>query len=204
MLFQASSLLKNTRLDKEWDLTDISKKLKVPVKYLEALENGQIACYPEEPYCSLIIKDYADFLGLNGKDILSLFRRDFEQKNKTKNYRKELLSFTPKITFTISLILVIIVFIFYLISEYYKFHLPPKLKVNWPLEANVSSSVIEINGITDPESTIRVNDDLIMVNNDGSFQKKITLESGENLVVVQSTSPNGKTTTEQKTINSAL
>ena len=63
MLFQASSLLKNTRLDKEWDLTDISKKLKVPVKYLEALENGQIACYPEEPYCSLIIKDYADFLG---------------------------------------------------------------------------------------------------------------------------------------------
>ena len=89
-------------------------------------------------------------------------------------------------------------------SEYYKFHLPPKLKVNWPLEATVSASTVEINGTTDPESTIKVNDDLIMVGNDGSFQKKIQLQEGENLVTIESTSPNGKITTEQKVINSAL
>lgn len=203
-MFQASSLLKNTRLDKEWDLADISKKLKVPVKYLEALENEDVGCYPQEPYCSLIIKDYADYLGLNGKDVLALFRRDFEQKNKVKNSIKNSFSFTPKVTFTISIILVVVIFIFYLMSEYYKFHLPPKLKVNWPLEATVSASTVEINGITDPESTIRINNDLIMVNNDGSFQKKINLNTGENLVTIQSTSPNGKTSVEEKTINSAL
>lgn len=203
-MFHASSLLKNTRLDKEWDLIDISKKLKVPVKYLEALENGEVICYPQEPYCSLIIKDYADFLGLNGKDILALFRRDFEQKNKVKKTSKNLFSFTPKVTFTLSIILVVIIFIFYLITEYYKFHLPPRLKVNWPIEATISASTIEINGITDSEATIRINDDLIMINNDGSFQKKINLNTGENLITVQSTSPNGKTTVEQKAINSAL
>jgi|GEM_PF-634758 len=203
-MFQASSLLKNTRLDKEWELSDISKKLKVSVKYLEALENGEVVCYPQEPYCSLIIKDYADYLGLNGKDVLSLFRRDFEQKNKVKNSIKNSFSFTPKATFTLSIILIIFLFIFYLISEYYKFHLPPKLKVNWPLEATVSASTVEINGVTDPESTIRINDDLIMINNDGTFQKKIQLSTGENLVIIQSTSSNGKTTIEQKTINSAL
>jgi hypothetical protein len=43
-----------------------------------------------------------------------------------------------------------------------------------------------------------------MVNNDGSFQKKIILTSGENLVTIQSTSANGKITVEQKVINSAL
>lgn len=203
-MFQASSLLKNTRLDKEWDLSDISKKLKVSTKYLEALENGEISCYPQEPYCSLIIKDYADYLGLNGKDVLALFRRDFEQKNKIKKTSRNSFSFTPKVTFGISVVLVVVIFIFYLISEYYKFQLPPKLKVNWPLEATVSASTVEINGITDQESTIRINDDLIMVNNDGTFQKKINLNTGENLVTIQSTSPNGKTTIEQKTINSAL
>lgn len=203
-MFHASSLLKNTRLDKEWDLSDISKKLKVPAKYLEALENGEIICYPQEPYCSLIIKDYADYLGLNGKDVLSLFRRDFEQKNKAKNSSKKTISFTPKTTFVFSIIFIVAIFLIYLVSEFYKFHLPPKLKVNWPLEATVSASVIEINGITDPESTIRVNDDLIMINNDGSFQKKINLTNGQNLIIIQSTSPNGKTTIEQKTINSAL
>jgi cytoskeletal protein RodZ len=203
-MFQASSLLKNTRLDKEWELSDISKKLKVPVKYLEALEDEEINCYPQEPYCSLIIKDYADYLGLNGKDVLSLFRRDFEQKNKTKNSPKDSFSFTPKLTFTIAIIMVVILFVIYLIFEYYKFHLPPKLKINWPLEATVSASTIEINGVTDLESTIRINDDLIMVDPDGSFQKKIILTSGENLITIQSTSANGKTTVDQKIINSAL
>jgi len=83
-MFCASSLLKNTRLDKEWELVDISKKLKVPVKYLEAIENENVGSFPQEPYCSLIIKDYADYLGLNGVDVLALFRRDFDQKRKTK------------------------------------------------------------------------------------------------------------------------
>jgi len=203
-MFQASSLLKNTRLDKEWELSDISKKLKVSAKYLEALEDGEISCYPQEPYCSLIIKDYADFLGLNGNDVLSLFRRDFEQKNKNKKTIRNSFSFTPKLTFFISIILIIIIFVFYLISEYYKFHLPPKLKVSWPLEATVSASTVEISGITDPESTIKINNDLIMINTDGSFKKKINLINGENLVTIQSTSANGKITTEQKVINSAL
>jgi cytoskeletal protein RodZ len=203
-MFQASSLLKNTRLDKEWELSDISKKLKVPKKYLEALEDENISCYPQEPYCSLIIKDYADYLGLNGQDVLSLFRRDFEQKNKNKKSSKNLFSFTPKFTFTFSVILILIVFVIYLIFEYYKFQLPPKLKVNWPLEATVSASTVEINGVTDPESTIKINDDLIIINHDGSFQKKIPLISGENLITIQSTSANGKSTVEQKIINSAL
>ena len=194
----ASSLLKNTRLDKEWELDDISKKIKIPVKYLQALEDEQVGCFPQEPYCSLIIKDYADYLGLQGQDVLSLFRRDFDQKRKSKNIIK------TGFTFTVSILAIIVLFSLYLVSEYFKFHQPPKLKVNWPLEASVSSSVVEISGITDPESTIRINDDLIIVDSDGLFQKKITLSSGDNNIVVESTSPNGKTTVEQKNINSSL
>ena len=203
-MFCASSLLKNTRLDKEWELPDISKKIKVPLKYLEAIENEQINCFPQEPYCSLIIKDYADYLGLNGSDVLSLFRRDFDQKRKTKNNQTKVFSFTPKFTFTISIITVVLAFSFYLISEYYKFHQPPKLKVNWPLETALTSSVFDVTGVTDPESTIRVNDDLIIVNNDGSFEEKIPLSSGDNEVVVESTSPNGKKTIEKRVIKSSL
>lgn len=203
-MFYAISLLKNTRLDKEWELLDISKKIKVPIKYLEAIENGDVSCFPQEPYCSLIIKDYADYLGLNGTDVLSLFRRDFDQKHKVKNTRKSFFSFTPQFTFTVSIIIIILLFSVYLISEYFKFHQPPKLKVNWPLEATVSSSIVEVNGITDPESTVRVNEDLILVKGNGSFQKKINLNPGENIVTIESTSPNGKTTTEEKVVNSSL
>jgi cytoskeletal protein RodZ len=200
---RASSLLKNTRLDKEWELADISKKIKVPIKYLEAIENEVVASFPSEPYCSLIIKDYADYLGLNGTEILSLFRRDFDQRRKIKSPKNSFFSFTPHFTFTISIIAIIIIFSFYLTSEYFKFHQPPKLKVNWPLETNISTSTVEINGNTDLEATVRINQDLILVDNQGNFQKKINLESGDNKITVESTSPNGKTTVEEKTIKSS-
>ncbi len=200
----ASSLLKNTRLDKEWELEDISKKIKIPIKYLQALEDEQVGCFPQEPYCSLIIKDYADYLGLKGEDVLALFRRDFEQKRKSKKDEPTRVSFTPKFTFTVSIFAIIILFSLYLVSEYFKFHQPPKLKVNWPLEATISSSIVEINGVTDPEATIRINDDLIIVSPDGSFQKKINLNSGDNNITIKSTSPSGKSIIEERNITSSL
>lgn len=203
-MFCASSLLKNTRLDKEWELADISKKIKVPVKYLEAIENETISSFPQEPYCSLIIKDYADYLGLNGVDVLALFRRDFDQKRKTKKKKSLFFSFTPKFTFTVSLILVVLFFLVYLTSEYITFRQPPKLEVIWPLEATVSGSIVEISGVTDSESTVRINDDLILVDVNGIFQKKINLNSGENNITVESTSPSGKSTVVNKVIKSSL
>jgi len=200
-MFRASSLLKNTRLDKSWELSEISKKLKIPIKSLEAIENEDIINLPQEPYCSLIIKDYADFLGLNGEDIICLFRRDFDQNKKNKTKKNSFFSFTPQFTFTVSIIVVIILFSLYLIFEYIKFNQPPKLKINWPLESTASSQVIDLSGVTDSESTIRINQDLIMIDNKGNFQKKINLNPGDNKIVIESKSPSGKTTVEEKVIN---
>lgn len=198
-MLRTSSLLKNTRLDKEYELADISKKLKIPVKYLTAIENEDIKNFPQEPYCSLIIKDYADCLGLNGQEILSFFRRDFEQKKRSKATKKSGLSFTPQFTFKVLIGIVIAIFIFYLTSEYIKFNRPPKLKINWP--ENITSENFDLTGITDPDSTIRINEDLIIVGSNGNFQKKIqTGSDGEIKITVESKSPSGRTTVEEKTL----
>ncbi|MFA5532208.1 MAG: helix-turn-helix domain-containing protein [Candidatus Shapirobacteria bacterium] len=199
-MLRASSLLKNTRLDKSWELIEISKKLKIPIKSLEAIENEDVSNFPSEPYCSLIIKDYADFLGLNGEDTICLFRRDFDQRNKNKINQNRFFSFTPQFTFTVSVFVIILLFSFYLIFEYIKFNQPPKLKVNWPFESTASSQTVNISGITDSESTIRVNQDLIIIDNQGNFQKKIDLIEGDNKIIIESKSPSGKTTVEEKII----
>ena len=199
-MLRASALLKNTRLDRDLDLIEISKKLKIPTKSLMAIENEDVANFPQEPYCSLIVKDYADFLGLNGSNILCLFRRDFEQKKKNKNNSHNLFSFTPQFTFKISIFIIIILFSFYLVFEYVKFNQPPKLKVNWPLETAISSSNINLTGNTDIESTIRINNDLIIVDNQGNFDKKIDLLEGDNKISIESKSPSGKITYEEKII----
>jgi hypothetical protein len=194
-------ILNNARLEKELDLAEISKKLKVPVKYLEAIESENISCFPQEPYCSLIVKDYADFLGLNGKEILSFFRRDFEQKRKSKSEQKKFFSFTPQFTFTLAIGILLVVFSFYLVGEYIKFNSPPFLKVNWPSSSLLTQgSSFDISGITDPEATISINGDLVLVDANGKFQKKIEFSTGEAKIKVESKSPSGKTTVDQKVL----
>jgi len=199
-MFRTSSLLKDTRLDKCWELTEISKKLKIPVKSLAAIENEDVDNLPKEPYCSLIIKDYANFLGLNGQELVCLFRRDFDQSSKKKANKKSFFSFTPQFTFTLSIGLLILLFTFYLVFEYIKFNQPPKLKVNWPNESTLSAQLFHLTGITDPEATIRVNQDLIIIGDDGSFQKELDLEDGDNRIIIESKSPSGKITLEEKII----
>ena len=198
-MLRTSSLLKNTRLDKEYELIDISKKLKIPVKYLAAIEDEDVKNFPQEPYCSLTVKDYADYLGLNGQEMLSFFRRDFEQKKRNKSIKKSGVSFTPQFTFRFLIGVIIIFFVFYLTSEYIKFNRPPKLKINWP--ETVTNQGFDLTGITDPDSTIRINEDLIIVGANGSFQKKIQVGSDSDLkITVESKSPSGKTTVEEKTL----
>ncbi len=197
-MFRASLILKNTRQEKELELTEVSKKLKISVKYLEAIEGESRSGFPQEPYCSLIIKDYAHFLGLNGDEILSLFRRDFADPQKTSPVNQQKIFFTPQFTFKFGVILSLFVFSAYLILEYAKFNHPPNLKINWPDENLLNKSSLEISGITDPESTIRINNDLVIVDSVGNFQKKINISTPEAKIIVESKSPSGKSTFEEK------
>ncbi len=198
-MFRVSNLLRNARLDKELDFTEISKKIKIPVKYLDAIENEKIKDFPAEPYCSLIVKDYANFLGLNGEEILSLFRRDFDRKISPSTKKNLLLGVTPRFTFTVGVFIAVVVFSGYLMLEYFKYNRPPKLDVSWPSESSISGNSLEINGTTDPESTVRVNQDLVIVDQSGSFQKKVNIGNSDLKIVVESKSPSGKTSTLQKT-----
>jgi cytoskeletal protein RodZ len=195
-MLRASVILKNARQDKDLELVEISKKLKVSVKYLSAIESEIKSDFPQEPYCSLIIKDYANFLGLNGDDIISLFRRDFANTSKAKPLNSQKIFFTPQFTFKIAVISSILIFATYLVFEYVKFNRPPMLKINWPDIINQSS--LEITGTTDTESTIRVNNDLVIVDATGNFQKKVNLTSDKTTITIESKSPSGKTTVMTK------
>ncbi len=200
-MYRASTLLQNARIDKDLSLEEVSKKTKISVKYLKALEDEDATYFPQEPYCSLMVKDYAEFLGLNSLQVLSLFRRDFAQKRKVKTKSHHRLSFTPQVTFYFLLFLTIITFVSYLVYEYVKYNQPPKLIVSWPTEQQLQSNLVEISGTTDPEATVRINQDLVIVDQKGFFQKKIDLGGGSLEVVVQSKSPSGQTTTLQKTLS---
>lgn len=193
-MFRACDVLQKARLDKEVELVEISKKTKIPEKYLQAIESQDKSAFPQEPYCSLIVKDYANYLGLNGDYVLSLFYRDFEIKHKTTEPKKYSVSITPQITFFIVSSFLVLAFISYLGLEYYKFNRPPPLKVEWP----ELSETMEVSGITEPEANVRVNDDLVIVDSSGKFKTKVSLNSDKK-IIIEAKSPIGKISKVEKT-----
>lgn len=195
---RASTILESARLDRELDFVEISKKTKIPLRYLIAFENENTKDFPSEPYCSLMLKDYADFLGLNGEEVLCLFRRDYDRKPQNVARRRFWFSLTPQFTFTAFVTLLVLVFATYLVSEYVKFNRPPELKVNWP--SNIVESSVEITGITNPNSTVKINDTLVIVDSDGSFKKTLNVSTSETKVVVEAKSPAGVVSKDEKVL----
>lgn len=191
---RVSSLLETTRLDRELTLDEISKKTKIPLRFLQAFESENCSDFPNEPYCSLMLREYASFLGLNPDEIISIFRRDYTKQVCHNDKKSSVLSFTPQFTYSAFIALLITLFASYLIFEYIKFNRPPLLKVNWP---QGYSKVVEINGTTDTESTVKVNQDLVVVDQNGNFVKKLELSTSEAKIVVESTSPAGKSTVQE-------
>lgn len=194
---RASFLLETARLDREYTLEEVSKKTKIPLKYLKAFEQEIIPDFPQEPYCSLMLREYASLLGLNPDEVISIFRRDYAKKVHDNDKRNSFLSFTPQFTYTLIITVLILLFSSYLILEYVKFNQPPILNIDWP---SSYSKIVEIKGKTNPESTIKVNQDLVVVDQNGFFSKRLELATSEAKIIVESTSPAGKTTVEEKVL----
>jgi len=195
---RASAILESARLDRELDFTEISKKTKIPLHYLVAFENENIKDFPGEPYCSLMVKDYADFLGLNGEEILCIFRRDYDRRPQNSTRRRFWFSLTPQFAFSAFIFFLGTVFTIYLTSEYLKFNRPPHLEINWP--QNITNPSVEISGTTDPESTIKINNSLVIVDTNGNFKKTLEISTSEAKIVVEAKSPAGVVTTDEKVL----
>jgi len=65
--------LKNLREQQGWDYDHISRETNISKRYLEALEKEDFSCFPAEPYLLGFLKNYANFLGCEEAEILSLY-----------------------------------------------------------------------------------------------------------------------------------
>lgn len=78
---KVGSLLKEMRLQKGLRLPDIAKKLCIRRIYLEAIEESNYAEVPAFPYGIGFVRSYAAFLGLNGSNIVELYKDEVMPKS---------------------------------------------------------------------------------------------------------------------------
>lgn len=73
---KVGAMLKEMRLQKGLKVVDVSKKLCIRKCYLEAIEDSNYEEVPAFPYGVGFIRSYANFLGLNGENIVELFKEE--------------------------------------------------------------------------------------------------------------------------------
>lgn len=193
-------LLKEERLKKGFSLEQIETATKIRAKFLTALENDDYFKLPAVPYIQGFVKNYSDFLGLRSSTILALFRRQFiqkksEQKNMDAPLTETEWQLTPNKVIVFLVFILVGSLFFYFYSQYRQLHTPPPLVVESPPDDLVTEKAeISVYGKTDKDATLTINNEPVLVKEDGKFFKDFPVTVGNNTLVIEATTRVGKKT----------
>lgn len=194
-------IFKEARIQQGFTLPQIEKATKIRSKFLQALEADAYDRLPAAPYIQGFIKNYAEFLGLRSTTMLALFRRQFSQREKLKRevveepLTESKWRLTPNKVIIAFVLLLVGVLFTYFYTQYRQLYEPPMLTVESPTDEAISKEeTVAVFGFTDPDATLMVNGEPLVINEEGKFYKDIPLTIGNNTVVVEATTRIGETT----------
>ncbi|MFA7314414.1 MAG: helix-turn-helix domain-containing protein [Candidatus Magasanikbacteria bacterium] len=200
--------LKALREEKHISLLELESKTKINKEYLRAIEECRFSDLPQSSlYKKNFVKKYVQALGEDAMCFVEQFVNEeltYETpKDNTPNlkYRKYHFSNIPNILrFSFFGIFVFLLLLFL------GFHVknvltPPILLVISPENGFISNSnFVDVNGKTDPEIQITINDELVKNDENGNFSQSINLLPGINTFVIEAKNKHGKTTEEVRNV----
>lgn len=71
---EIGDLLKRTRQAKGLTIDDVQEATKIRARYLEAMEEGRFDVLPGEVYVKGFLRNYADFVGLSGDEVVAQYK----------------------------------------------------------------------------------------------------------------------------------
>lgn len=197
-------LLRSAREAQHLSLEDVERATKIRAKFLSAIEDDDFSKIPSLVYTKGFIKNYSEFLNLDSDMVLSYFRRQTMDINKSaflpKHADAEInsswFSLTPGKFIMIILGLCASVFFLYFFFQYRHFKSSPSLTLDRPLQGQLfEEKKIDVIGITDADATVTINGVSALVRSDGTFFDQVSLDPGVNSITVTATSRYGKSTT---------
>lgn len=198
-MIKVGQRLQEERLRQGLSIAEVSKATKIRPQFLMAIEKGDYRNLPSSAYIQGFIRNYTEFLNLPVKNMLALFKREFDEREYIRVLPE---SFTRKtlpgfrlgwaaIFFTI----VILFVVGYITFQYRSAFLDPQLTISSPKEnATVVAQIITIVGKTEENATVTMNDEPVYVQKDGSFTKDVTVFIGQNSITIKATNNFGRKT----------
>jgi cytoskeletal protein RodZ len=201
------TLLKETRRNKKITLESLEEKTKIKKRFLVAIEKEKWEDLPPYPTVAGFVTSISNFLSLNSTKTQAILRRDYTLQKTISppksSFSQKSVSFGPKIVFTFSAILVLLLICSYLLFQYYRFTSPPKLSLKYPQQdiTNYNKLEIQIEGHSSAGSTIRVNNQPAIVDDEGKFTTNLSLVEGKNEIEIKAISRSNRETTIMREIN---
>jgi len=196
--------LRSSRKKKGISIGNLSDVTKIKESFLAALEKEKWQELPEFSVISGFVKSIAGELGASRDQASALLRRDYPPKMVVSQPKAEIrreFRISPQLTFFIGVGAVIVVIAVYLVAQYISFVRPPALVVAVPAENQVVlTRGLIVSGKTDPNTTVIVNTQPALVEEDGDFTTTIEINDNTNTVEVVATSRAGKETRVRRTI----
>lgn len=196
-------ILRAARKKQGLTLEEVSKKTKITVQYLQAIEENNFKQLPAAAFTKGFITNFAKTVSVDPQNALAIFRRDYDQDERgriiprgmAEPVKAKLNLFTPTTTaIAISSAVALIIIVFFL-RQIMIFLSAPPLEVTAPENQAQVSSPVMVQGTTKPEASLTINNQPVTVSDSGAFQAQVTLISGEHTLVIKATSRSGKSRT---------
>lgn len=183
----AGDILQQSRKEKNLSLQQVSKRINVPVAYLEALEAGDWEALPKGDYGRYFLRQYARFLQLNEDELLKQYpgpniaKVVQPPKHAPVNTAKTIHPLRRLILVLIALVVVV-----YLVIAARSIFLPPQLEIISPsIDGTSFFPSVLVSGITSPGTEVVVNNEAVGVTEEGRFTVSISLRPGLNTLLIK-------------------
>lgn len=203
-MISLGQILKEARLAKRLSIKDLEKRTKIRASFLESLEKQNWEQLPEYPVVIGFVKSTASFLEIDVSKAVALLRRDYPLKKTTITPKPDLehkFVWSPKLTFFLGILILLLGLIGYLGIQYSRFMTPPALELNLPTENQVENTAsIIVAGKTNPEATVEVNQQPVIVDDNGNFSTQLLISKNTSNITVVAKSRSGRQTIINRTI----
>lgn len=196
--------IKEARIKKRFSQEKIAKETKIKKDFIVSIEKEDWETLPEYPVVIGFVKQISKYLKLDERQAVAFLRRDYPPRVLPVNPKPDVAKkfiWSPKLTFIVGIAVIAIAALSYLAFQYSNFVSPPKLVVNQPQEEQVvKENKLIVSGKTDQDVTIKINNQPILVEEDGNFKADIEIFEGTEEIVVKAVSRSGKETVIRRKI----
>lgn len=189
-------VLKEARIGKKFSREKLEKETKIKKGFIEAIEKETWDELPDFPVVQGFIKSISRSLNVEKKKTLALLRRDYPPKELRVNPKPDIsdkFTWSPKIAFFVGVGAVTILILGYLGYQYRQFISSPPLNVKNPKDGQVvEENTVTVSGNTSSDATVKVNNQLVLVDDSGDFSVEIEITKNTKEIVIKATSRSGK------------